>query len=300
MRHGGAQAGAFVSETAPFAKAAGVRLVDAGLIAYGRGFEHPCKIRLLKWLIRGLAAGRVEIEQPGGARLAIDPDDYIGWQILRTGLYEPASLGLAMRLMAAKPGLFVDVGANFGWYTCAVASVAGCRVLSIEPEPETCALLRANVARNGFRNVAVFSGAVGPQSTLLPMSRRAGGNSGTNAVGSDGDGGEVYWVASTPLDALLERLIHPPARPVLMKLDVEGFEPQALAGLDFDGPFRPRNLLLEYERAFCAQSWGSFEGLAAFFTQRGYELVDVTGASVAGDGPLPEQNVWARDRNQAP
>ena len=290
-----------MSESAQFAKAAGVRLLDAGLIAYGRGLEHPGKIRLLKWLIRRLAAGRIEIEQPGGAVVVIDPGDYIGWQILRIGLYEPASLGLAMRLMAARPGLFVDVGANFGWYTCAVAAVVGSTVLSIEPDPENCALLRANVSRNGFRNVAVFSGAVGPQSTVLPMSRRASGNSGTNAVGiADGtNGGEVYWVASTPLEVLLKDLVRPPVRPVLIKIDVEGFEPQALTGLDFDGPFRPSNLLIEYEAAFGAETWGSFEGFAAFFTQRGYELADVTGAPVTGDRPLPEQNVWARDRNQA-
>ena len=62
----------------------GVRSVDRALIAYGRAFEHPCKIRFVRWLIRSLAGGRVKIKHAGGAVIAIDPQDYIGWAIFRT------------------------------------------------------------------------------------------------------------------------------------------------------------------------------------------------------------------------
>jgi hypothetical protein len=83
---------------------------------------------------------------------------------------------------------------------------------------------------------------------------------------------------------------------VLIKIDVEGFEPQVLAGLDFAGPFRPKNILIEFDRTLGAAAWGCYENFAAFFTQRGYDLFDVTGRPINGDGPLLEENAWARDR----
>jgi FkbM family methyltransferase len=282
--------------------AKGVRFVDRALIAYGRAFEHPCKIRLVRWLSRNLAGGRIKVRCAPSAVIAIDPADYVGWAIFRTGSYEPASLALALKIMAAEPGLFVDVGANFGWYTCAVAPIAGASIIGIEPDPGNCVALLANIDRNGLRNVVVFHGAVGPQPALLAMARRSPGNSGTVAVlsGRPAPGNGSYWAGSMPLQDLLTALVQPVARPVLIKIDVEGFEPQVLEGLDFTGPFRPKNILIECDRTLCAAAWGSYENFAAFFTLRGYDLFDVTGRPFAADGPLLEENAWARDREQAP
>jgi FkbM family methyltransferase len=282
-------------------QASGVRLIDRGLIAYGRAFEHPCKIRILKWLIRGLAGGRIEIRHVGGAVVTIDPSDYVGWQIFRTGHYEPASVALPRRIVMNEPGLFVDVGANFGWFTVAVAPIGGATVISIEPDSGNCLALRANIDHNGLRNVVVCNTAVGASLQLLAMARRSPGNSGTVAVlqSEPADPSEQYWVAACPLEALLDRLIRPPVRPVLMKLDIEGYEAQALAGLDFDGPFRPKNILIECEPAFLANGWGSSDNLAAFLSARGYSLHDVFGRPFAPDGPIAEANVWARDISHA-
>lgn len=278
-----------------------MRLIDRGLIAYGRAFEHPCKIRILKWLIRGLAGGRIEIRHVGGAVVTIDPSDYVGWQIFRTGHYEPASVALPRRIVMNEPGLFVDVGANFGWFTVAVAPIGGATVISIEPDSGNCLALRANIDHNGLRNVVVCNTAVGASLQLLAMARRSPGNSGTVAVlqSEPADPSEQYWVAACPLEALLDRLIRPPVRPVLMKLDIEGYEAQALAGLDFDGPFRPKNILIECEPAFLANGWGSSDNLAAFLSARGYSLHDVFGRPFAPDGPIAEANVWARDISHA-
>ena len=87
---------------------------------------------------------------------------------------------------------------------------------------------------------------------------------------------------------------------MLIKIDVEGFEPQVLAGLDFAGPFRPKNILIECDRTMGIAAWGSYENFAAFFTQRGYDVFDVSGRPFTGNGPLLEENAWARDRDQAP
>lgn len=280
----------------------GVRPVDRALMVYGRAFEHPCKIRLVRWLVRRLAAGRVRIKYAVGAVVAIDPHDYIGWAVFKTGVYEPQTLGLALRIMAAASGLFVDVGAHFGWFSCAVASIAGTNVIAIEPDAENCAALRANLALNDFQNVAVCNAAVGPQPALLALSQRSVGNSGTVTVAaSPAPGGRPqHWVAAVTLETLLNELACAAAAPVLMKIDVEGFEPAVLAGLDFDGRFRPQHILIECDDTLCARSWGSRERFAAFFAARDYDLFDVSGRPFTLDGVLPEANVWARDRRANP
>jgi FkbM family methyltransferase len=282
------------------AKVGGFRPIDMALMAYARAFEHPGKIRVLKWLIRGVAAGRIEIRQAGGSVLAIDPNDYIGWQIFKTGAYEPASLALARRIMAAEPGLFVDVGAHVGWYALAIAPMAGATVIAVEPDSGNCAALRANIARNRLRNIAVCHAAVAAEAGLLALARRAPMNSGTAAVcAANPSASGQYWVAAVRLQDLLNRLVSPPARPVLLKIDIEGFEPQALAGLDFDGAFRPKNILLEYEPAFAPRGWENREELMAFFAGRGYALHDVSGRPITRDAVLPDANVWARDAREA-
>lgn len=280
------------------AKSTGMRWRDIALIAYGRAFEHPSKIRIVRWLVRRLVGGRIHVRYARNAVIAIDPADYIGWAILTTGHYESASLSLALRIMAAEPGLFVDVGANFGWYSCAVAAAAGGQVISIEPDCENCTLLRANIRLGKLQDIVVFNGAVGSNFEAVQMIRRAPTNSGTVAVRSSGEETDPRgdWVATLPLETLLERIVRPPDRPVLIKIDVEGFEPQVLAGLDFDGPFRPKNILMEIDRQLAAAAWKSLEALQTFFAARDYDVSDVLGRPLRDLDAVPEANIWARDR----
>jgi len=280
----------------------GVRWIDAALVAYARGFEHPAKIRILRWLVRRLVAGRLRVRYGAGATIAIDPADYIGWAVLRTGHYEPASLALALQIMARQPGLFVDIGANFGWYSCAAAAIAGATVIGIEPDCENCAALRANLALSRSSNVTVINAAVGADFAPVQLIRRARSNSGTVAIKSSDEAPGIRgdWVSTMPLDLLLERIVSRPVRPVLIKLDVEGFEPQALAGLDFAGPFRPHNILMEFDPVLSAGAWGSLSAVQAFFTAKGYLLFDVFGRPLPEDQPVPEANIWARDRSADP
>jgi FkbM family methyltransferase len=289
-----------VGDNAPLARMRGHRLVDSCLLAYARTVEHPSKIRILKWLIHGLAGGRIEVRHAGGAVVAVDPDDYVGWHIFKTGHYEPASVALACRIMGAQPGLFVDVGAHFGWYSLAIAPMAGATVIAIEPDSANCSALRTYIARNRLRNVSICNTAVGPVPALLAMSRRALGNSGTFAVhaGEAACSAERHWVAATTLQTLLKTLVRPPARPVLLKIDIEGFEPQALAGLDFDGPFRPKNILMEYEPQLHPRGWGTLGEVTSFFSARGYALRDVFGCPVGERSILPEANLWACDARE--
>lgn len=276
--------------------ATGTRWIDIALLAYARSFEHPMKLRLVRWLVRRLGGGRVKVHYAPDAVALLDPADYIGWAIVTHGSYEPASLHLALRLMLEEPGLFVDVGAHIGLFSCAVAATPGSRVVAVEPDCDNCAALRANIALNERSNIAVVNAAAGSAFTVVPLVRRASGNSGTAAIETGAATHASDWVTTIPLDQMLSRLVDPPVRPVLIKIDAEGFEPQILAGVDFSGPFRPRNIIMEYDPAFAEKSWGGMAEMQAFFTARRYEVVDVLGRPLARSSAPPEANIWARER----
>src|SRR5205085_10894928 len=160
-----------------------------------------------------------------------------------------------------------------------------------------CASLRANIGFNRFRNVDVFNGAVGVNLETVQIARRAPANAGTIAVITADEGLRWgNWVATMPLEVLLMRIVRPPTRPVLMKIDVEGFEPQVLAGLDFEGPFRPKNILMEFDREVSISAWGSLRNLQTFFETKGYDLFNVFGEPLQDEQTLAEANVWARQR----
>lgn len=76
-------------------------------------------------------------------------DRCISRQLLETGIWEPFETSLVQRFLA--PGdVFVDVGANLGYFTVLAAHCVGAagRVFAVEPDPANVALLRENLERN--------------------------------------------------------------------------------------------------------------------------------------------------------
>jgi FkbM family methyltransferase len=126
--------------------------------------------------------------------------------------------------------VFVDVGANMGYYTIKIGSKVGPegRVHSFEPNPETFEFLRDNVMINAFEARACLSKtAVGEDAgeAWLSFERREPGGSTlrTEQLNLENE----MCVPVVRLDDVI-----PKDRPVdLVKIDVEGFEPLVLKGM---------------------------------------------------------------------
>ena len=88
--------------------------------------------------------------------------DTIGRHIAKYGSHEPLlTRWLSDYLATARPGIFVDVGANLGWHALHAAqhqTVAA--VVAFEPDPFNAWLLDRNLSANGIDKVVVAS-AVG-------------------------------------------------------------------------------------------------------------------------------------------
>lgn len=191
-----------------------------------------------------------------GASYVIPSDDVTMAPSLTAGDYERAEFkALEAHL---RPGMVVvDVGANVGLHTVFFARrvAPGGRVFALEPEPSNYEYLVRNVQRNGVSCVETAMLAAGSREGALTLHLTAGAAGGHSAAPVGSASIEVRVVR---LDSFLEPRV---SRVDLVKIDVEGFETQVLAGmadiLERDRPI----LLIEFSPALVRRCGDSPEAL---------------------------------------
>lgn len=122
-----------------------------------------------------------------------------------------------------KPGMrVVDVGANIGYYLLLFQQAVGPGggVVCIEPSAENLPELRRNISINGMHNVELHEVALGEHEG------RVGLHSGINSGVTEGTVDAPYEVPLRRLDTLVNAPVD------FVKIDVEGYEGQVLAGAE--------------------------------------------------------------------
>jgi FkbM family methyltransferase len=132
------------------------------------------------------------------------------------------------RQFVPPESLVFDVGANEGRLTQTFTEL-GARVVAVEANPLLAEKVRA---RYGGRRVAVEAVAVGRECGVAEL--RLGVYNGHSTLSSDWQqrAGETRWEGSVEVPvATLDQLIGTYGQPAFVKIDVEGFEAEVLAGL---------------------------------------------------------------------
>lgn len=150
------------------------------------------------------------------------PDDMMARTVVWDDLanWEASSLREFSRL-AANSELFLDVGAYAGIYSLIACTDGPGQAIAFEPNPDTRPLLAANIAANGLgHRIAVIPKGVadreGTAQMVVPDDRTAA------RIDVDGMGPTVEL---TTIDRVLEG-----RRVDVIKVDVEGLEPQVILG----------------------------------------------------------------------
>lgn len=180
-------------------------------------------LRYVRWQVESRLKRDVEIDWIGGARLVASKGMTGVTGNIYCGLHEFADMAFLLHLLRPDDAFF-DVGANVGSYSVLASAVCGAYTLAVEPDPMTLDRLRRNVAINDIGSrVTLVECAVGAQEGLVPFTI---GRDTTNQVVS-GLGPTVLTreVRVLPLDTIAGDL-----EPVLIKIDVEGYEPHVVAG----------------------------------------------------------------------
>jgi FkbM family methyltransferase len=138
----------------PFIPSSAVRLICHAVSPPGR---------LAAWLLGALDGRILEPERPKtvrtrfGFRMEIrNPHEFIQRNIYYRGYWE-WYLSRCIRGLLTHGDLFIDVGANVGWYSLLAAGRIGDsgRVIAFEPATHNRELLEWNLKVNGLENVAV-------------------------------------------------------------------------------------------------------------------------------------------------
>jgi FkbM family methyltransferase len=159
--------------------------------------------------LRTITADGLQWFQRGG-----NSDDWIA-------VHHEESLTPVLDGLLPEGGVFVDVGAHVGRWALRLAAKAS-RVVAVEANPATAAVLRAHIDLNGIGNVEVVEVAAWDCETRMSLSDPNGKvTGGSTRVLEDGD-----EVQACPLDNVLADVT-----PDLIKLDVEGADLHALRGM---------------------------------------------------------------------
>jgi len=188
--------------------------------------------RRLIWRLRWLSAGdRWQLRLANGMDISA-PRCGAGALIYYQGCTEPETARFIERFL--KPGMtFFDVGAHIGEYALLGSQRVGPAgaVHAFEPQPDTCDVLRGNVAQNRLTNVIVHCLAVGASDCRVDFDVCMEPSHSSIHSGSGGsDERAVLRTISVPQRTLDSYCAAQGACPQLIKVDVEGAEASVLQG----------------------------------------------------------------------
>jgi FkbM family methyltransferase len=169
------------------------------------------------------------------------------------------------RKVLHEGAVFVDIGANVGYFTRLAGTLVGPsgRVFAFEPMPRAYWLLQLNTKR--FSNTRLFQAAVSDQPGEQTFYVRSSGDLSSLDPGPDA---VAVRVAVTTLDNTLSGL----ERLDLIKIDVEGFEPEVLrGGREVIASRRPL-VCFEYLPTFAEKRGFGIESLRSFFAGLRYRV----------------------------
>lgn len=205
-----------------------------------------------------------------GGIIAGNTMDLIQRYIYYFGIWEPTVTDWIRRCL--KPGdIFVDVGANIGYYTILASFIVGDqgRVVAVEASPCIFDNLKRNIERNRIRNTRALNLAVSDHAGKVQIFGGGEGNIGeTSILPQDGSKFETE-VDSATLDSI--PFEEEKKRIRLVKIDVEGAECFVADGMHQLLDECPRmDVVIEIDPARLETQGRTAEDIFNIFEQAGY------------------------------
>ena len=200
------------------------------------------------------------------------PLDHAHAGLIVRGTLEPP-VQEALRRLLAPGDVFYDVGANIGFFTILGARLVGPtgRVVAFEPVPACARAVANNIALNAFEHAEIREeavGAAGGRARLLVVGEASWSH--LESTGRHADVRDEIDVDVVALDELVAAAAIPP--PDVLKIDTEGAELQAIAGM--------RATIERHRPAIVCELHDTNVQFAALMDELGYVTTNL-------DGPVP-------------
>ena len=219
-----------------------VKIKKRSFLSAIRGFFHLLSTSLLR-----KKEFKTEITELKLSLILPSPTTF-SYHIAKYGSWDGYSSNWIIKKFSNQNSLcFIDIGANFGWYTCLFSIIGGenSKIFSVEPSPDNLFFLKKNIYKNKLKNISLIECAIGDKENSLPLYFANPKNPGAHSLIKDTPQQDSITnyskVDVNTLDSLFKDLeiIH------LMKIDIEGFELNALKG-GLKTLKKVQNLLIEF------------------------------------------------------
>lgn len=189
------------------------------------------------------------VASSGRFDLVVPQDDYVGRSVKYFGDLDPKVTWVVQKVL--QPGdIALDIGANLGLVSFKMLERVGGsgKVIAFEPQSRMTAYLTQSIARNDVDNLHVHKTGLGDRTATLRLSIPETNAGSASFVARDtARSSRVEEVPVTTLDDFHER--HGLDGVRLIKIDVEGFEPQVFAGgRNFFSTVKPDVVVFEENR----------------------------------------------------
>lgn len=204
----------------------------------------------------------------------IKPNTIFSWNLVKYRAFESDNTNfITSNYPFDSGGLFVDVGANFGWYTCLFAKIAAKegKVIAFEPDRENRSLLLQNLECNRLSNVTINPCAVGEKEGRAHLLHAPDTNPGMHSIVAMPHTKKHADSQEIRVTSLDEALNDYQGSIRLLKIDIEGYEIDALLGAS-KTLARCDAVLVEYSPSFLAAAGRRPYQLIQIMQDAGFEI----------------------------
>jgi len=207
-----------------------------------------------------------------GFKLNLESERYIEKFIYYWGEWEGNETYFIKKFLP-KDGIFIDIGANIGYFTCLAASVVGNKghVFSFEPVPQSFQLLAKNIYLNDFHNVTAHQIAASNKKGSMLLAKPKNPCALEMVSTRNASTTKPHW--ETPSERI-DEIVDSNQSIDMIKIDIEGAEMLALTGLFKHLSKTPAPIVLcEVNDSFLNEMGGSAEKLMAHMINLGYSNI---------------------------
>ena len=155
------------------------------------------------------------------------PHDSICREILINGFYEKELMSAMVKLTKSK-GTVLDIGANIGNHSIYFSNYFS-KVIAFEPLESNCWIFKSNLHINNIQNVELIEKGLGKKKSKYIFTNNDPYQTNSSLKPVPNNYNKNFIEVSTGDDALLELKNNDDI--VMIKIDVEGLEPDVILGL---------------------------------------------------------------------